>query len=116
MTPEPPVASALTLFRSVVITACFVPTLVQLYRQRAEISDVDAKRFWVAAFVLALANAGTIGLLNTGLQVTRVQKGSGVDGENCKGTTLCRRELQGNDAMYKRIARERHYVARWSCD
>jgi len=94
MTPEPPVASALTFFRSVVITACFVPTLVRLYRQRAEISKVDAKRFWMAAFVLALANAGTIGLLNTGLQVNRVSKR--------QWRLLMRDESQAND---------RHHVA-----
>jgi hypothetical protein len=94
MTPEPPVASALTLFRSVVITACFVPTLAQLYWQRAGISKVDAKRFWMAAFVLALANAGTIGLLNTGLQVIGVRKGNGVDGEYCKRTIACCCELR----------------------
>ena len=102
MTPEPPVASALTFFRSVVITACFVPTLVRLYRQRAEISKVDAKRFWMAAFVLALANAGTIGLLNTGLQVNRVSKRQW-------RSLLMRDELQANDRHH--VAGEMRHVA-----
>jgi drug/metabolite transporter (DMT)-like permease len=45
-------------------------TQTRMYKTREAMAAVYDRRFWVAAFVLALANAGTIGLLNSGLQHT----------------------------------------------